>query len=87
MKIEHWMNENFLKLYVIKSQLLICGKTTLIKVHQTKVVQLKASLHIDCNSLETSMILKVQGVHKVLHTFKILISQKPHMVETIDFRQ
>ena len=32
-------------------------------------------------------VLKVQGVHKVLHTFKILISQKPHMVETLDFRQ
>ena len=31
--------------------------------------------------------LVVQGVHKVLHTFKILISQKPHMVETLDFRQ
>ena len=29
----------------------------------------------------------IQGVHKVLHTFKILISQKPHMVETLDFRQ
>ena len=29
----------------------------------------------------------LQGVHKVLHTFKILISQKPHMVETLDFRQ
>ena len=31
--------------------------------------------------------VKVQGVHKVLHTFKILISQKPHMVETLDFRR
>ena len=29
----------------------------------------------------------IQGVHKVLHTFKILISQKPHLVETLDFRQ
>ena len=26
-------------------------------------------------------------VHKVLHTFKILISQNPQMVETLDFRQ
>ena len=29
----------------------------------------------------------IQGVHKFLHTFKILISQKPHIVETLDFRQ
>ena len=29
--------------------------------------------------------VEIQGVHKVLHTFKILISQKPHMVETLDF--
>ena len=29
----------------------------------------------------------VQGVHKVLHTFKILISQKPHKVETLNFRR
>ena len=33
------------------------------------------------------LVVKVQGVHKVLHTFKILISQKPHMVEILDFRQ
>ena len=32
-------------------------------------------------------IYDIQDVHKVLHTFKILISQKPHMVETLDFRQ
>ena len=29
----------------------------------------------------------VQGVHKVLHTSKIFISQKPHKVETLHFRQ
>ena len=29
----------------------------------------------------------IQGVHKVLHTFKILISQKPLKVETLNFRQ
>ena len=29
----------------------------------------------------------LQSVHKVLHTFKILISQKPHKVETLNFRQ
>ena len=28
----------------------------------------------------------VQGVHKVLHTLKIFISQKPHKVETLHFR-
>ena len=54
------MNENFLQLNINKSQLLICGKTRLIKVYQTQVVQLKAALHIDCHLLETSKIL---GVH------------------------
>jgi len=29
----------------------------------------------------------IQGVHKVLHTLKIFISQKPHKVETLHFRQ
>jgi len=29
----------------------------------------------------------LQGVHKVLHTLKIFISQKPHKVETLHFRQ
>ena len=29
----------------------------------------------------------IQGVHKVLHTLKIFISLKPHMVETLHFRQ
>ena len=29
----------------------------------------------------------IQGVHKVLHTFKILMSQKPDKVETLNFRQ
>ena len=33
------------------------------------------------------LVNKVHGFHKVLHTFKILISQKPHIVETLDFRQ
>jgi len=28
---------------------------------------------------------EVQGVHKVLHTLKIFISQKPHKVETLNF--
>ena len=37
--------------------------------------------------LKSRFCNNVQGVHKVLHTFKILISQKPHMVETLDFRQ
>ena len=37
--------------------------------------------------LLASYDLDVQGVHKVLHTFKILISQKPHKVETLNFRQ
>ena len=32
-------------------------------------------------------IFDVQGVHKVLHTLKIFISQKPHKVETLHFRQ
>ena len=27
----------------------------------------------------------IEGVHKVLHTFKILITQKPHMVEPLIF--
>jgi len=31
--------------------------------------------------------VNVQGVHKVLHTLKIFISQKPHKVETLHFRQ
>ena len=60
MKIEHRMNENFLELNINKSQLLICGKPRLIKMYQTQIVQLKASLHVDCNLLETSKIL---GVH------------------------
>jgi len=30
---------------------------------------------------------EIQGVHKVLHTLKMLISQKPHKVETLHFRQ
>ena len=59
LKIEHWMNENFLKFSFNKSQLLLCGKTRVIKVYQTEVVQLKATLHIDCNLLETSKILKI----------------------------
>jgi len=36
---------------------------------------------------EFSWISEVQGVHKVLHTLKIFISQKPHKVETLHFRQ
>ena len=28
-----------------------------------------------------------KGVRKILPTFKILISQKPHEVETLNFRQ
>ena len=32
-------------------------------------------------------LVVIQGVHKVLQTFKILISQKPHKVETVNFRQ
>jgi len=32
-------------------------------------------------------VFSVQGVHKVLHTLKIFISQKPHKVETLHFRQ
>ena len=39
------------------------------------------------NVIITTLVFVIQGVHKVLHTFKILISQKPHMVETLDFRQ
>ena len=53
------MTENFLKLNINKSQLLICGKPRLFKVYQTQVVQLKAAFHIDCNLLETSKILEV----------------------------
>ena len=30
---------------------------------------------------------ELQGVHKVLHTLKIFISQKPHKVEILHFRQ
>ena len=33
------------------------------------------------------LLHKLQGVHKVQHTFKILISQKLHMVKTLDFQQ
>jgi len=36
---------------------------------------------------ENSSSIVVQGVHKVLHTLKIFISQKPHKVETLHFRQ
>ena len=32
---------------------------------------------------KTDHVNEVQGVHKVLHTLKIFISQKPHMVETL----
>ena len=42
---------------------------------------------LEDESYKYAFILELQGVHKVLHTFKILISQKPHMVETLDFRQ
>ena len=48
----------------------------------TLLIKSRAKEHTSL--LETKII---QGVHKVLHTFKILISQKPHMVETLDFRQ
>jgi len=34
-----------------------------------------------------SLMYEIQGVHKVLHTLKIFISQKPHKVETLNFRQ
>ena len=33
------------------------------------------------------LCVQIQGVHKVLHTLKIFISQKPHKVETLHFRQ
>ena len=33
------------------------------------------------------MYMNIQGVHNVLHTFKILISQKPHKAETLNFGQ
>ena len=59
LKIEHWMNENFLKLNIDKSQLLMCGKTRLIKVYQSQVMQLKSALHINCDPMETSKILGV----------------------------
>ena len=36
-------------------------------------------------AVSTKQNFKIQGVHKVLQTFKILISQKPHKVETLNF--
>ena len=47
----------------------------------------KLAIATTVHFFEVDYIHYVQGVHKVLHTFKILISQKPHMVETLDFRQ
>ena len=44
-------------------------------------------LHTDHVSTFSYLEFDIQGVNKVLHTLKIFISQKPHKVETLHFRQ
>ena len=51
------------------------------------ICPLKDLVKSNVSSIKQIYLFKIQGVHKVLHTFKILISQKPHKVETLNFRQ
>ena len=40
-------------------------------------------MKLPCSGLLLS--IEVQGVHKVLHTLNMFISQKPHKVETLHY--
>jgi len=39
------------------------------------------------NQANQIILTEIQSVHKVPYTFKILISQKPHKIDTLNFRQ
>jgi len=60
------------------------NQKTIKKPRHTKCLN-KSKSNLKCTL--PALAHKVQGVHKVLHTLKIFISQKPHKVETLHFRQ
>jgi len=51
------------------------------------LVALKPTLSLYVRNIPSRTAVELQGVHKVLHTLKFFISQKPHKVETLHFRQ
>ena len=58
-KVQHWMTLNFLKLNVDKSQLLVCGKKRLVKVHQSPISRLHKILKVGSDIVYSSKILGV----------------------------
>ena len=66
----------------------VTASFNIILVQMTETLREKKSrdeLVVDTD--KSREILNIQGVHKVLHTLKIFISQKPHKVETLHCRQ
>ena len=46
-KIDEWMSCNFLKLNLNKTQLLVCGKATLLAAFQPCIQSLKSSIYLN----------------------------------------
>jgi len=66
----------------------VTASFNIILVQMTETLREKKSrdeLVVDTD--KSREILNIQGVHEVLHTLKIFISQKPHKVETLHCRQ
>ena len=46
-KVKEWVNVNFLKLIMDKSQLLMCGKKRIINLYQSQMADLNTALHAE----------------------------------------
>ena len=58
-KIETWMSHNFLKLNLDKTQLLICGKKSLLKLYQVDIESINIDFQIDCSLMTSAKLLGV----------------------------
>jgi len=59
----------------------------MLTVSKTSLKNVAGDSAVDAKKKIFRPIRVIQGVHKVLHTLNIFISQKPHKVETLHFRQ
>ena len=58
-KIETWMFQNLLKLYLHKTQLLFCGKKRLLKLYKVDIENIYIDLQIDCSLITSAKLLDV----------------------------